>query len=192
MSTIEQYIDKVEAWLYKRRFVLLKSKFPTIEDEVDFERKVVFLSLKSKPENQLYSLLHECGHIIIRSRKDYAERYKSSIAFSEGKLNKETYRASIEEIEEEILAWREGYALASKLEIPIKENIYYRYSSRWVMTYIVKASIGNEYLYLGTSSDKETGADNSKTVEETKNENPNDIAQEESLDKDQDPCYNNP
>lgn len=147
-QTIEHSIDKIEKWLEKQKFALLKSKLPTIEDEVDFERKVVFLSLKSKPIHQLYSLLHECGHVVIRKKKDYKTRYKESIAYQEGTLEKETNRSSVEQIEEEILAWREGFALASKLDIEIDSDVYYKYSSRWVMSYVVKASIGNEYLYL--------------------------------------------
>lgn len=185
-QTIEQSLDKIEKWLEKQRFALLKSKLSTIEDEVDFERKVVFLSLKSKPMNQLYSLLHECGHVIIRKRKDYKERYKESIAFLEGDLVKETNRCSVEQIEEEILAWREGFTLASKLDIVIDSDTYYKYSSRWVMSYIVKASIGKEYLYLSDnkidSSDKTEKQNKKTTISLVEEESQDDVVREEPLD----------
>ena len=96
---IEQSIDKIESWLAKKGFALLKSKLSTIQDEVDFDRKVVFLSLRSKPEYQLYSLLHECGHVIIRTRKDYRLRYAASAEREENPSKNETNRSIVEQID---------------------------------------------------------------------------------------------
>jgi hypothetical protein len=152
-NTIEQTLSLIESWLDKKGFVLCKSKKPTIEDEVDFERKVVFLSLRSSPINQLYSLLHECGHIILRNRKDYKEKYKASYEVNE-ENGRASLRSSVEEVEEEINAWREGENLCKKLSISIEKDQYYRYASRWVMSYIVLAAIGNEHL-LRTAKDKD-------------------------------------
>ena len=145
MLNIEQSLDLIESWLDKKGFVLCKSKKRTIEDEVDFERKVVFLSLRSSPINQLYSLLHECGHVIIRGRKDYKIKYKSHYKVSE-EVIPPTMQSSIEEVEEEINAWREGENLCVKLSIDINTDEYYKYASRWIMGYIVLAAIGNEHL----------------------------------------------
>jgi len=145
MLNIEQSLELIESWLDKKGFVLCKSKKRTIEDEVDFERKVVFLSLRSSPINQLYSLLHECGHVIIRGRKDYKIKYKSHYKVSE-EVIPPTMQSSIEEVEEEINAWREGENLCVKLSIDINTDEYYKYASRWIMGYIVLAAIGNEHL----------------------------------------------
>jgi hypothetical protein len=145
MLNIEQSLDRIESWLDKKGFVLCKSKKKTIEDEVDFERKVVFLSLRSSPINQLYSLLHECGHVIIRGRKDYKIKYKNYYRVSEEVLPP-TMQSSVEEVEEEINAWREGENLCIKLSIDINTDEYYKYASKWVMSYIVLAAIGNEHL----------------------------------------------
>lgn len=145
MLNIEQSLDRIESWLDKKGFVLCKSKKKTIEDEVDFERKVVFLSLRSSPINQLYSLLHECGHIIIRKRKNYKDKYKAYYTISEQDMPP-NMQSSVEEVEEEINAWREGENLCVKLSIDINTDEYYKYASRWVMSYIVLAAIGNEHL----------------------------------------------
>jgi len=145
MLNIEQSLDLIESWLDKKGFVLCRSRKRTIQDEVDFERKVVFLSLRSSPINQLYSLLHECGHVIIRGRKDYKIKYKSHYKVSEEALTP-TMQSSVEEVEEEINAWREGENLCNKLSIDINTDEYYKYASRWVMGYIVIASLGNEHL----------------------------------------------
>lgn len=158
-NPIEQNMDKIESWLDKKGFVLCKSKKKTIQDEVDFERKVVFLSLRSSLISQLYSLLHECGHVIIRGRKDYKEKYKSFYKVSE-ECSSPTLRSSVEELEEEINAWREGEQLCKKLSIVIDTDEYYKYSSRWVFTYILVASLGNEHLL---PSVKEKGEEETPT-----------------------------
>lgn len=150
----KQALSKIETWLDKKGFVLCKSKNRTIEDEVDFERKVVFLSLRSKPIYQVYSILHECGHVIIRGRKSYKEDFKSHIEVCENGA-RPTFRSSIEEVEEEINAWREGERLAKKLSIELDREEYYKYSSKWVMGYIVLASLGREsVLPIAKDSEK--------------------------------------
>ena len=159
MSNIGQSLSIIESWLDKKGFVLCKSSKRTIQDEVDFERKVVFLSLRSSPVNQLYSVLHECGHIIVRGKKTYKQDFREYISAAEGE-GKVTITSTVQEVEEEILAWREGAGLAKKLCLPLDREKYYRYGYKWVMGYIVLAAIGNEHL-LPIAKD---------TVEENKKE----------------------
>lgn len=150
-SVVEQNFATLEAWINRRGFILLRSKHKKISDEVDFDRNIVFITKRSTPIHQFYSALHECGHIIVRSKKDYGERFKASLTYNEDMRGKLTFRCLVEEIEEEILAWREGEKLCKKLNIALDVDKYYTYSSRWVMTYIVKAGLGKEYL-LGNKS----------------------------------------
>ena len=163
---IEQSIDKIEVWLSKRSFALLKSKLKTIEDEVDFDRKVVFLSLRSKPINQLYSLLHECGHVVVRSKKDYKSRFRETNARESGTLLKETNRSIVEQIEEEILAWREGYELAQKLNIDLIEKDFYKYGFRWVMSYVTLGAVGKEHYLPSALREEETDTKKQITKQE--------------------------
>lgn len=145
MNDAIQSLEKIESWLDKKGFVLCKSNKKTIQDEVDFERKVVFLSLRSSPINQVYSLLHECGHVIVRSRKKYKEDFRQHINAADGE-GRHSIVSSVQEVEEEILAWREGEVLAKKLSINLDKDRYYVYGYKWVMGYIVMAAIGNEHL----------------------------------------------
>jgi hypothetical protein len=165
-DSIEQSIDKIEVWLSKRSFALFKSKLKTIEDEVDFDRKIVFLSLRSKPINQLYSLLHECGHVVVRTKKDYKSRFRATNAREAGTLLRETNRSIVEQIEEEILAWREGYALAQKLNIDLIEKDFYQYGFRWVMSYITLGAIGKEHYLPIAFQQEETNTKKQITKEE--------------------------
>jgi NOL1/NOP2/fmu family ribosome biogenesis protein len=144
-DTTQQNLSAIEHWLDKKGFVVCKSNKKRIEDEVDFERKVVFLSLRSKPLYQFYSILHECGHIVLRNKKDYKKRFKNSVAVQNGDKC-ETLMSSIEVIEEEILAWREGENLALSMSLELNSDHYYRYASRWLMGYIVLAAVGKEHF----------------------------------------------
>lgn len=179
-TNIKQSLSKIESWLDKKGFALCKSKNKTIEDEVDFERKVVFLSLRSKPIHQLYSILHECGHIILRSKKTYKENFKSYILVCEGAKN-HTAISLVQEIEEEIIAWREGQGLAKKLDITIDSDDYYRYGFKWVMGYITLASLGREaYLPVAKETKKKDDIEEKKNIDV-------DICR--LLDNAHDPCY---
>lgn len=178
MSNIEQSLSIIESWLDKKGFVLCKSNKKTIQDEVDFERKVVFLSLRSSPINQLYSVLHECGHVIVRGKKTYKQDFREYINASEGE-GRTTITSTIQEIEEEILAWREGAALAKKLHISMDREKYYKYGYKWVMTYVVLAAIGNEHL-LPIAKD---------IPEEDIQKEKKDIDISRLLDNAHDPCY---
>lgn len=145
-SEIEQAFKLLEKWLSTKGFILFRSNHKKINDEVDFDRNIVFITKRSTPLHQFYSALHECGHIIIRKRKDYQEKYKASINYNENMSGKLTLRCHVEEIEEEINAWREGEKLCKKLNISLDTDKYYTYSARWVMSYIVKAGLGKQYL----------------------------------------------
>lgn len=184
INEVESAFVIVETWLAKKGFSLFRSKQKSIVDEVDFERKVVFISQRYKINYQFYSLLHECGHIILRSRKNYETLFKANID-SEGSNRKQSYRACVEEVEEEILAWREGYNLANKLKIYVDQDKYHTYGSRWVMTYIVKAALGKEHLFLPTENKIESEKnekENLKTEQDTPIQLELDIVPE--------PCYN--
>lgn len=176
----KQSLSKIESWLDKKGFVLCKSKKKTIEDEVDFERKVVFLSLRSKPIHQIYSVLHECGHIILRSKKTYKEDFKTYIKVCEGDALHNT-RSLVEEVEEEIIAWRQGEALAKKLEIYLDKDEYYKYGYKWVMGYIALAAVGKEIYLPSAKETKET-----QDIEQNENKK---LDLCKLLDNAHDPCY---
>lgn len=57
-QNIEVDIKKLEKWLNKQRYILVRLN--TTADEVDDIKRIVYISRRSKPINQLFSLLHEC------------------------------------------------------------------------------------------------------------------------------------
>lgn len=144
-QTWEQNIQIVENWLSKRGFRLIRGNEKHVSDSVDFDLKLVLLSGRSNSENQFYSVLHECGHILNRD-KNYDRKYKT-LKQSEQDLRKQkTLRFLTEEIEEETEAWRRGEELAKKLKIAVDSDTYHKYASRYIMSYVVHAAKDKDYL----------------------------------------------
>ena len=138
-------IDIVEHWLAKRGYKIVRGKTKHIVDSVDFEMKLVFLSERSKTHNQLFSILHECGHILNRD-KNFTKKYKALNAAEKDPRKLKTMRFLVEEIEEETEAWRRGEILANKLNLEIDTEQYYNYAAKFLMTYVVTAAKGKGYL----------------------------------------------
>lgn len=141
----EQKIDKLESWLSERGYRLIKGKEKHITDSVDFDLKLVLLSVRSKAENQFYSLLHECGHILNRN-KNFDRKYKVLRGAETDPRKEKTLRYLTEEIEEETEAWRRGQQLSEKLNIPVDYDTYHNYASKYIMTYVVYAAKDKQYM----------------------------------------------
>lgn len=141
----EQKINKVESWLTERGYRLIRGKQKHIIDSVDFELKIVLLSNRSTAENQFYSLLHECGHILNRN-KNFDRKYKVLRSAENDPRKQKTLRYLTEEVEEETEAWRRGQQLSEKLNIPVDYDTYHNYASKYIMTYIVYAAKGKQYM----------------------------------------------
>jgi hypothetical protein len=144
----DKNISIIEKWLTKRGFRLIRGNEKHVVDSVDFDLKLVLLSKRSKSENQFYSILHECGHILNRD-KNFPRKYKTIKESEKDPRKLKTMRYLVEEVEEETEAWRKGEALANKLNIVIDSDKYYTYASRFLMTYIVMAGKGKDYLVGG-------------------------------------------
>jgi hypothetical protein len=142
----EYQILKLEKWLNGKGLTLVKGK--KLDDEVFMEKKIVLLSTKQNLKHQLFSLLHECGHVMIRcTPKDFQEEYPVLAALE----NKEPeyrfpLRFYMEEIKEEIQAWDNGLLLAKILSIPIPKQEYYNFASRWVLRYCALATVDRKWL----------------------------------------------
>ena len=108
----------------------------------DKDKEIVY-SLRTKGQkNQMYSLLHECGHALAFESKGYQNRFPtlSKQRFKTAKVNSRTNTFKVESILEEYDAWARGLSLAGRLGIEIDKEDYGRYASRNVMTYIRKAA----------------------------------------------------
>jgi len=102
-------------------------------DEVDafyYNDDLISINSKHDKEIQLFCLLHEAGHLILRRRDDFKTEYRHV-----GRLG-ETQLSKIDIIREEIDAWKEGRQLAELLNIKIDEDRWDRYWKRQVYKYV--------------------------------------------------------
>jgi len=110
------------------------------KDEVDafyYDANCIGISTKHTKEIQLFCLLHEAGHLILRKRDNFKERY------SDVHKTPRTQCSRVDTIREEIDAWAEGRSLAKLLGIEINEKKWNRYWKRQIYKY-VKWAVGKE------------------------------------------------
>ena len=73
-DSFDNSIEKLTNWLKKKNFDLY---FGAYEDIADHYDKTITIDSRKKKENQLYILLHECGHIIVNNNKIFSRVYES-------------------------------------------------------------------------------------------------------------------
>tara|TARA_R100000008_G_scaffold85144_1_gene74308 strand:+ start:793 stop:1236 length:444 start_codon:yes stop_codon:yes gene_type:complete len=91
-------------------------------------------------ENRLYSLLHECGHALIRRNWSKFESEYPAHATAEldrRKMKSEKYKASL--IEEEVEAWKRGRRLAKRLGIYVDDEKFNKLKAKCLMSYFTWA-----------------------------------------------------
>jgi len=77
------------------------------ESSVDAKHSLVLIQSNRTLRNQFYMLVHELGHVLMFSKRDYADNFL--------RLNgKYSLQSKVLLLEEELLAWREGENLAKK------------------------------------------------------------------------------
>lgn len=125
-----KHFSKIENWVNSKKYNLRFGK----SDYVDYENREVVLFKSQK--NLIFSALHECGHVIIGSRRSYNKNFKSILKEEiDGRhANSNIYK--YKKIKEEIDAWEEGYKLSKKLLLEIDKDEYDKYAAKCVATYI--------------------------------------------------------
>ncbi len=133
------YIETIKQWAATKGYKVV-GKWE--EDAFyDKDKEIVYSLRTQNPKNQVYSLLHECGHALAFESKGYKNRFPtlSKRRFKTAKVNSRTNTFRVESILEEYDAWARGLKLAERLGIEIDKEDYGNYASRNVMTYVRKA-----------------------------------------------------
>lgn len=123
---------KIKKWSNKKKYTI---KFGRV-DQCDYDLKEIVVNRNQKDINIIYSALHECGHVILGSKKSYHKKFKSVVkADIDGRHSRSNiYR--YKKLKEEIDAWERGYKLSKKLKLDINKDEYDVYASKYVNTYI--------------------------------------------------------
>jgi Zn-dependent peptidase ImmA (M78 family) len=108
-DTYEDYMSCVESFLVDVYDVVVDYD-PLGMDEYWIDDKVVTINDTKSTQHQLFVLLHEAGHVVLRNNEDFDKMFPGS------KTSK------VEILKEEIIAWEEARKLASKLQIPLGKD----------------------------------------------------------------------
>lgn len=125
-------IKKLIQWLADRGFDFRFSR----DYAVDFTTQTVTAYRSQNKLNLLYSLLHECGHVMLYKQNGYKKQFKSLFKAQRDARHYKSNLYCYKKLKEELDAWERGKRLAKKLKIEIDIDDYDKYAAKWFMTYV--------------------------------------------------------
>ena len=127
---IEKALTKVCQWTEKAHGVTVSFGFSEV-NQFDPDSKTISICTRSNLRDRLNTLLHECGHLVLRSdKKAFLKRFPD---IRDGRTGKE-FRLDI--LREEVLAWEKGLEVAKELRIKIDTFWYRRHLQVPLWSYI--------------------------------------------------------
>ena len=140
LSKFSSQFDEVRDWAAKYKVTVALGR--DYEDRFEPTEKKIFINSRLGPEARYYTLLHECGHLLIdRNWRDFDRDNPMYATSCDLRVAKGiAYRVSI--VAEEIEAWKRGRRLAGRLGHYIDDKKFDKMISENVMTYIDWASTG--------------------------------------------------
>ena len=134
---IDLGLESLQEWTHKKG---IEIEFDyCVRDEFRASDKLITISTRQGAENQLYALLHECGHLMLgKNEKLYAQKYPSSmkLAYRDNKRLEKSHKYKVDVVAEEIDAWRKGRQLANRLNNYVDDEKYYAIMTKCVYSYI--------------------------------------------------------
>ena len=112
------------------------------DDRYESTEKKIVINSRLHPERRYYTLLHECGHLLIDRNWQAFERENPMFATSCDKRGAKSKAYRVSTVAEEIEAWKRGRRLSKKLGHVIDDEIYDTLISDNVMSYIEWAATG--------------------------------------------------
>ena len=127
--TQQESIDTVIYWLHKRGYFVDFSY--NGDDSVDRESKIISINTTRSLETQLYTLLHECGHILI-----YGSDKVTNVKEVTDSYNEKSNIHRVFRVVEEVEAWKRGLSLANRLGIFVDKEKWNRDVARALKQYM--------------------------------------------------------
>lgn len=130
----EKSIEILTEWAEKKNHsVELQNQLP---DQLNYEDKTIYIHTRQGIESQVYSLLHECGHLLIYLDNKSFEKDYPMYAYAATKRQEGTNKWKVSVIAEEYEAWKRGRKLATRLNIPVDKKKYDKIMTDALMSYI--------------------------------------------------------
>ncbi len=128
--THEQALGTVIYWLQSKGYFVDFARDG--DDSVDREAKIVSINSTRSLETQLYTLLHECGHVLV-SESDSIVNGAEEVLSKYGE-NTKIYKTFT--VIEEVEAWKRGLKLAGRLHVPVDKKKWNRDVARAITSYM--------------------------------------------------------
>jgi len=139
-SKWNKQFKEVESWLTHKGYKI--SQYTDAEDSIQWGNKTVYINSRNHPETRYYTLLHECGHLLIsQTARQWSKDVPMYASVEDARVERsKAYRVSL--VAEEIEAWKRGRRLAKKLNHYIDNDKYDKQITENVFSYIEAAAEG--------------------------------------------------
>ena len=140
---LEKDIDKLVDWAQRQGYDVYMEN--TVNDVVNSTSKEIEISTRQNLENQLYSLAHECGHVLLYNSKSYEHEFPHCYKYlkrGRSRHMERRKRYKVELIREETEAWRRGSSLLRRLNCFIDEEKISKLAAECVFSYMEEAVNG--------------------------------------------------
>ena len=129
-------IDKLSEWLNARGVKVVTGK--RVDSRYEPSEKTIYLQVTKDKEEAFYTLLHECGHVLIEQNgKSFYRSYPSpdTVDWCDLMATKDVVQ-QVSIIAEELEAWNRGERLASRLGLEIQRRRWNKTRSVCVSGYM--------------------------------------------------------
>jgi hypothetical protein len=127
-------IEILTEWANKKGYEVVIQR--ELVDQLSFDDKTIYIQNRQGVENQVYSLLHECGHLLVSISQKGFERSYPLYAYSANRRTERTNKYKVSLVAEEYEAWTRGKRLAERLNIPVDKNKFDKAMVDAVMSYL--------------------------------------------------------
>ena len=110
------------------------------DDRLEFETKRIHIDSRQHAESRFYTLLHECGHLLISQTAGQFADDHPMYAFSTDNRSSKSKAYQVSLVAEEIEAWKRGRRLARRLDLTINDTKFDRIMTDCVLSYIADAA----------------------------------------------------
>lgn len=146
----QKQIDKVVKWLKKKNYDVSFHHY--FEDQMSDSDREVLISSRNSKETQLFAILHECGHLLLRQHDRNKKLFPAVAKYDETyqRKNKQALATKgyiIDFIHEEILAWDEGEKLANRLKLKIDIEKYRKDKYKYVFWHLKTRMVHRKKIF---------------------------------------------
>lgn len=126
-------LSSLTTWCTKRGIIV---EFKKAANGAFFpDEKRIEINARLKPENQVYCLLHECGHVLI-GHKNTNERFGMGYPSSNVPRIARRLTHKCDVIDEELEAWYRGFKLSRRLKFNVDKQRFDAFKSKMIISYM--------------------------------------------------------